>query len=253
VSFTGPVRFLRCMPFGHPPWLELVGGGPARNRKPGLAFKAQGSGVSSRLEAGGGHTAVVGLLRSHGLRRPNRCTTVQPGRHQEACSPAPARLAPSQGGSACHPASPSAKKRFRCPGLPRLRLTRSCQANRTKDTTVALLDKSFDSTLHRMAVEIPTEVSWGTSLAPMRGINKLLRPGPSSTSYMQVQTHTRPTNTSDVEFRRTKSRPLAEAIHQAIVAAKGYIQQPCWPASMPRQTFPRLRLKPIDSGHLQPP
>ncbi len=181
----------------------------------------------------------------HGLRRPNRCTTVQPGGTKSLLTGA----APGW-----HP--PKAQRFIR-------RITfrkndpvaMACMdygytvvpSQSDKYEEGRLLDNPFDDRCTEWLVEIPTEVSW----ANLPGADKVNINNFSALAqfdfYMQVQRNYTAHNTSaTIEFRESEIEELSSAIHTTIQDGDGYISAALLARFDANATFPRLPFEPID-------
>ena len=181
-----------------------------------------------------------------GLRRPNRCTTVQPAGTKSLLTGA----APGW-----HP--PKAQRFIR-------RITfrkndpvaMACMdygytvvpSQSDKDENGRLLDDPFDSRCTEWLVEIPTEVSWanlpGADEVDINNFSALAQ----FDFYMQVQRYYTDHNTSaTIEFRENEIEPLSKALHKAIENSEGYISAALLARFDANATFPRLPFEPIDA------
>ncbi|MCP9807645.1 ribonucleoside-triphosphate reductase, adenosylcobalamin-dependent, partial [Cyanobium sp. T1B-Tous] len=241
VSFTGLFDFF-VHAFGTP-WLTWWEAGRP-NTAEGLAFKAkEGEFLSSWKQIV--NTAVWDYCDRHGLRRPNRCTTVQPAGTKSLLTGA------SPG---WHP--PKAQRFIR-----RITFRKNdpvalaCMdygytivpSQSDKDEQGRLLDDAFDPRCTEWLVEIPTEVSWanipGADAVEINNFSALAQ----FDFYMQVQKHYTAHNTSaTVEFRENEIEQLADAIYQAIDQGEGYISAALLARFDANATFPRLPFEPID-------
>jgi ribonucleotide reductase class II len=191
------------------------------------------------------HEAVWDYCDRHGLRRPNRCTTVQPAGTKSLLTGA------SPG---WHP--PKAQRFIR-----RITFRKNdpvalacldygysiVPSQSDKDEAGRLLDDPFDPRCTEWLVEIPTEVSW----ANLPGADQIDISQFSALAqfdfYMQVQTHFTTHNTSaTIEFREPEIEPLAERIYDAIENRKGYMSAALLARFDANATFPRLPFEPID-------
>jgi ribonucleotide reductase class II len=243
VSFTGLFDFF-VHAFGTP-WLQWWEAGRP-NTEAGLAFKAREAAFLSRWKEVV-NQAVWDYCDRHGLRRPNRCTTVQPAGTKSLLTGA------SPG---WHP--PKAQRFIR-----RITFRKNdpvalaCMdygytivpSQSDKDAQGRLLDDPFDPRCTEWLVEIPTEVSWanipGADAVEINNFSALAQ----FDFYMQVQQHYTAHNTSaTVEFRENEIEPLADAIHQAIDNGEGYISAALLARFDANATFPRLPFEPIDAA-----
>ncbi len=182
----------------------------------------------------------------HELRRPSRCTTVQPAGTKSLLTGA----APGW-----HP--PKAQRFIR-----RITFRKedpvalACMdygynvvpSQSDKDENGLLLDNPFDERCTEWLVEIPTEVSW----ANLPGADKVEINNFSALAqfdfYMQVQSNYTDHNTSaTIEFRENEIDLLADAIHKAIEEGKGYISAALLARFDANATFPRLPFEPINA------
>ncbi len=189
------------------------------------------------------HRVVGEYCDRHQMRRPNRCTTVQPAGTKSLLTGA------SPG---WHP--PKAQRFIR-----RITFRKNdpvalaCMeygypivpSQSDKDETGALLNDPFDPRCTEWLVEIPVEVSW----ANLPGADEIAIEGFSALAqfdfYMQVQTFYTAHNTSaTIELNEAEIEPLAQAIYGAIAHDKGYISA----ALLARfnAPFPRLPFEKID-------
>ena len=243
VSFTGLFDFF-VHAFGTP-WLKWWEAGRP-DSEAGLSYKAQEAAYLGRWKQIV-DTAVWDYCDRHGLRRPNRCTTVQPAGTKSLLTGA------SPG---WHP--PKAQRFIR-----RITFRKNdpvalaCMdygytivpSQSDKDEQGRLLNDPFDPRCTEWLVEIPTEVSWanipGADAVEINNFSALAQ----FDFYMQVQKHYTAHNTSaTVEFREHEIEPLADAIHQAIAQGQGYISAALLARFDANATFPRLPFEPIDQA-----
>jgi ribonucleotide reductase class II len=241
VSFTGLFDFF-VHAFGTP-WLKWWEAGRPDTEE-GRSFKAKEAEYLSRWKEIV-NKAVWEYCDRQGLRRPNRCTTVQPAGTKSLLTGA------SPG---WHP--PKAQRFIR-----RITFRKNdpvalaCMdygytivpSQSDKDELGRLLDDPFDPRCTEWLVEIPTEVSWanipGADAVEINNFSAMAQ----FDFYMQVQQHYTAHNTSaTVEFREHEIEPLADAIHQAIDNGQGYISAALLARFDANATFPRLPFEPID-------
>jgi len=246
VSFTGLFDFF-VHAFGAP-WLQWWQAGRP-DTAAGRAFKAQEAEHLARWKDVV-HRTVWAYCDRHGLKRPNRCTTVQPAGTKSLLTGA------SPG---WHP--PKAQRFIR-----RITFRKNdpvalacldygytiVPSQSDKDEQGRLLDDPFDPRCTEWLVEIPTEVSWanipGADAVEINNFSALAQ----FDFYMQVQQHYTAHNTSaTVEFREHEIEPLAAAIHQAIEHDAGYISAALLARFDANATFPRLPFEPIDAATYQ--
>jgi ribonucleotide reductase class II len=243
VSFTGLFDFF-VTAFGVE-WLKWWEAGRPDTMQ-GLDFKAKEQAYLSRWKAIV-HETVWDYCDRHGIKRPNRCTTVQPAGTKSLLTGA------SPG---WHP--PKAQRFIR-------RITfrkndpvaMACidygyavvPSQSDKDENGNLLNDPFDPRCTEWLVEMPVEVSW----ANVPGADEIAIERFSALAqfdfYMQVQQHYTAHNTSaTIELREPEIEPLAEKIHGAIAHDQGYISAALLARFDNLQTFPRLPFEPIDKA-----
>ena len=243
VSFTGLFDFF-VHAFGTE-WLEWWQAGRPDTEQ-GRAFKSKEASYLSRWKAIVNET-VWDYCDLHGLRRPNRCTTVQPAGTKSLLTGA----APGW-----HP--PKAQRFIR-------RITfrkndpvaMACMdygytivpSQSDKDDEGKLLNDPFDPRCTEWLVEIPTEVSWanlpGADAVDINGFSAMAQ----FDFYMQVQQHYTAHNTSaTIEFRENEIDALSEALYQAMQNGDGYISAALLARFDANATFPRLPFEPIDAA-----
>lgn len=247
VSFTGLFDFF-VHAFGTP-WLKWWEAGRPANSE-GKAFKQQEAEFLNRWKQIV-NEAVWDYCDRHQLRRPNRCTTVQPAGTKSLLTGA------SPG---WHP--PKAQRFIR-----RITFRKNdpvalacldygytiVPSQSDKDDQGRLLDDAFDTRCTEWLVEIPTQVSWanlpGADLVEINNFSAMAQ----FDFYMQVQQHYTAHNTSaTIEFRENEIEPLADAIYQTIQQGQGYISAALLARFDANATFPRLPFEPIDeSTYLQ--
>jgi ribonucleotide reductase class II len=244
VSFTGLFDFF-VQAFGVE-WLRWWAQGRP-DTLTGLKFKQQEQAYLSRWKTIV-HQVVWDYCDRHGLKRPNRCTTVQPAGTKSLLTNA------SPG---WHP--PKAQRFIR-------RITfrkndpvalacleygyRIVPSQSDKDSQGNLLNDPFDPRCTEWLVEIPVEVPW----ANLPGADEIEIERFSALAqmdfYMQVQQYYTAHNTSaTIELREDEIEPLAERIYQAIAQDEGYISA----ALLARfdAPFPRLPFEKIDRAIYQ--
>ncbi|MBW4658555.1 MAG: ribonucleoside-triphosphate reductase, adenosylcobalamin-dependent [Drouetiella hepatica Uher 2000/2452] len=240
VSFTGLFDFF-VHAFGAE-WLRWWEEGRP-DTVTGLQFKQKEQEYLSRWKATV-HRVVWEYCDRHNLRRPNRCTTVQPAGTKSLLTGA------SPG---WHP--PKAQRFLR-------RITfrkndpvamacydygyRLIPSQSDKDENGRLLDDAFDPRCTEWLVEIPVEVSWANlPEADQIDISKFSALAQAD-FYMQVQKHYTAHNTSaTIELRENEIDGLAARLHQAIQSDEGYISAALLARFDDLQTFPRLPFEPI--------
>lgn len=241
VSFTGLFDFF-VNAFGVK-WLQWWEQGRPQTQE-GLDFKVKEQEYLSSWKKIV-HDTVWAYCDKHGLKRPNRCTTVQPSGTKSLLTGA------SPG---WHP--PKAQRYIR-------RITfrkndpvaKACldygysviPSQSDKDEYGNLLDNPFDSRCTEWLVEIPVAVNW----AALPGADKIDVSKFSALAqfdfYMQVQKFYTTHNTSaTLELRANEIESLAMRIYNAIKGDEGYISTALLARFDDLQTFPRLPFEPID-------
>jgi len=190
------------------------------------------------------HRVVWDYCDRHGLRRPNRCTTVQPAGTKSLLTNA------SPG---WHP--PKAQRYIR-----RITFAKNdpvalaCMdygysvvpGQSDKDEQGNLLHDPFDPRCSEWLVEIPVAVSWA-DIADAAGVDiSQFSALAQFDFYMNVQQNYTTHNTSaTIEFREHEIDALADRIYQAIQQDEGYISAALLSRFDALQTFPRLPFEPI--------
>lgn len=186
---------------------------------------------------------IVNYCTAHGLRVPNRCTTVQPAGTKSLLTGA---------SSGWHP--PKAQRFIR-------RITFGAYdpvalaaidygynvipAQSARDDEGNLLDDIYDERSREWLVEIPTEVNWASVPGCDQHDLSQLSARAQFGLYMQVQRHYTEHNTSaTIEFRESEIDELSELIHGAM--DEGYISAALLARFDANATFPRLPFEPID-------
>jgi len=190
------------------------------------------------------HREVWAYCDTHGLKRPNRCTTVQPAGTKSLLTGA------SPG---WHP--PKAQRFIR-----RITFRKNdpialacidygysvVPSQSDKDENGNLLNDPFDPRCTEWLVEIPVRVSW----ADLPGADEIQIENFSALAqfdfYMQVQKHyTRHNTSATIELREQDIEPLGKRIHEAIANHEGYISSALLARFDNLETFPRLPFEPI--------
>jgi adenosylcobalamin-dependent ribonucleoside-triphosphate reductase len=181
----------------------------------------------------------------HKLKKPNRCTTIQPSGTKSLLTGASPGWHPPKG------------QRF----IRRITFDRNdpvalacldygynvVPAQGDKDENGYLLTDPFDTRCTEWLVEIPCEVSW----ANMAGVEDIDVSQFSALAqidfYMQVQKHyVRHNCSATIELRVDEIGVVAERLHEAIQFDEGYISA-CLSARFDaHEAFPRLPFEPID-------
>ncbi|NJM96628.1 MAG: ribonucleoside-triphosphate reductase, adenosylcobalamin-dependent [Phormidesmis sp. RL_2_1] len=246
VSFTGFFDF--CVKAFGVEWLEWFADGRPDTMQ-GVDFKSREQAYLSRWKKVV-HETVWAYCDRHHIRRPNRCTTVQPAGTKSLLTGA---------SSGWHP--PKAQRFIR-----RITFRKddpvalACIAygysvipsQSDKDENGNLLNDPFDPRCTEWLVELPVEVDW----ANLPGADEVAIENFSALAqfdfYMQVQKHYTAHNTSaTVELREHEIEPLAERIHAAIENDEGYISAALLARFDDVQTFPRLPFEPITKAEYE--
>ncbi|NJN09575.1 MAG: ribonucleoside-triphosphate reductase, adenosylcobalamin-dependent [Richelia sp. RM1_1_1] len=241
VSFTGLFDFF-VSAFGVD-WLHWWSQGrPATHE--GLAFKRREQEYLSMWKEIV-HRVVWEYCDRHNIKRPNRCTTVQPSGTKSLLTGA------SPG---WHP--PKAQRFIR-----RITFRKNdpvalacidygyavVPSQADKDANGNLLNDPFDSRCTEWLVEIPVAVPW----ADVPGADQIAIDQFGALAqmdfYMQVQQFYVTHNTSaTIEVRENEVEELGNRIYQAIQNDEGYISAALLARFDDHQTFPRLPFEPID-------
>ena len=240
VSFTGLFDFF-VHAFGAD-WLRwFVAGRPDTDE--GRAFKATEAACLKRWRIVV-ETTVREYCEKHGLRVPNRSTTVQPAGTKSLLTGA---------SSGWHPPK---SQRFirRITFRKNDPIALACldygysvvPSQSDKDEEGRLLDNPFDPRCTEWLVEIPTSVTW----ADIEGCDEVDISAISAAAqfdfYMQVQKHYTAHNTSaTIEYREDEIEDLSDLIFNAIDNNQGYISAALLARFDANATFPRLPFEPI--------
>jgi ribonucleotide reductase, class II len=240
VSFTGLFDFF-VKAFGAE-WLRWWEAGRPDTMK-GLEFKAKEKEYLCRWDEIV-HRVVWEYCDRHNIKRPNRCTTVQPSGTKSLLTGA------SPG---WHP--PKAQRFIRRITFAKNdAIARACidfgysviPSQSDKDENGNLLNDPFDPRCTEWLVEIPVAVSW----ADVDGADKVdISKFTALTQmdfYMQVQKYYTKHNTSaTIELREGEIEPLGTRIYEAIRDDEGYISAALLARFDDLQSFPRLPFEPI--------
>ncbi|OUL23266.1 ribonucleoside-triphosphate reductase, adenosylcobalamin-dependent [Nostoc sp. RF31YmG] len=241
VSFTGLFDFfVHAFGFDWLRWWEA--GRPATAQ--GLAFKRQEEKYLSFWKDIV-HRVVWEYCDRHNLKRPNRCTTVQPSGTKALLTGA---------SSGWHP--PKAQRFIR-----RITFRKNdpvalacidygynvIPSQSDKDEQGNLLNDPFDPRVSEWLVEIPVAVPW----ADLSGADQIDVSKFSALAQLdfvlQVQRHYVTHNTSaTLELRSDEVEPLGQRIYEAIHNDEGYISAALLARFDDLQSFPRLPFEPID-------
>jgi len=240
VSFTGLFDF-----FVHAlgvDWLRWWEAGRPQTEA-GLAFKQREqeylSGWSEIV-----HQTVWEYCDQHGIKRPNRCTTVQPSGTKSLLTGASPGWHP--------PKAQRFLRRITCRKNDPVAL--ACidygysviPSQSDKDENGNLLNDPYDPRCTEWLVEIPVAVSW----ADLPGADRIEISKFDALSqmdfYMQVQKfYTRHNTSATIELREHEIDILGNRIYEAIRDDEGYISAALLARFDDLQTFPRLPFEPI--------
>jgi ribonucleotide reductase, class II len=243
VSFTGLFDFF-VHAFGAE-WLQWwAEGRPATSA--GIAYKAKEHEYLNTWRKIVEET-VWNYCDKHGIKRPNRCTTVQPSGTKSLLTGA------SPG---WHP--PKAQRFIR-----RITFRKddpvalACidygysviPSQSDKDENGNLLDNAYDPRCTEWLIEIPVAVSWadvpGADTIDIAQFSALTQ----MDFYMGVQQHYVRHNTSaTIELREHEVDALGKRIFEAIRDDEGYISAALLARFDDHQTFPRLPFEPINKA-----
>jgi ribonucleotide reductase, class II len=241
VSFTGLFDF--CVHAFGAEWLSWWAEGRPDTIS-GLQYKQQEREYLQSWRTTVDHT-IWEYCDRHGIKRPNRCTTVQPSGTKSLLTGA------SPG---WHP--PKAQRFIR-----RITFRKNdpvalacidygysvIPSQSDKDQQGNLLDDALDSRCTEWLIEIPVAVSWadlpGADTIEIGKFSALAQ----MDFYMQVQRYYVAHNTSaTIELREAEVEDLGYRIHAAIRDNEGYISAALLARFDDHQTFPRLPFEPID-------
>lgn len=188
--------------------------------------------------------------KRHGLKVPNRCTTVQPAGSKSLLTGASAGW---------HPPKASRYIRRMTFGkgeplaLAAIDMGYSVIPSQSdKDENGNLLNDIHDPRVTEWLVEIPCATSW----ADIPGVDSINISHFSALAqfnfYMQVQRHySTHTTSATIELREHEIEPLATAIYQDIEADGGYMSAALLARFDSLETFPRMPFEPIDKDRYQ--
>ena len=239
VSFTGLFDFF-VQAFGTE-WLNWWEAGRPNTMR-GLEFKAREQEYLSTWKAIV-HKVVAEYCTKHGIKPPNRCTTVQPAGTKSLLTGA---------SSGWHP--PKAQRFIRRitfgkndpVALACLDYGYSIVPSQSdKDEQGNLLTDAFDPRCTEWLVEIPVEVPWANIPGADEVSIELFSATAQFDFYMQVQKYYTAHNTSaTIELREDEIDALADVIYDSVATNDGYMSA----ALLARfdAPFPRLPFEKID-------
>lgn len=240
VSFTGLFDFF-VHAFGVE-WLRWWEQGRPKTPQ-GLIFKSKEQEYLARWKEIV-HRAVWDYCDKHRLKRPNRCTTVQPSGTKSLLTGASPGWHP--------PKSQRFLRRITCRKNDPVALAcldygyRIVPSQSDKDDNGNLLNDPFDPRCTEWLVEIPVSVTWadlpGADVIDISKFNALAQ----MDFYMQVQKYYVTHNTSaTIELREHEIEILGTRIYEAIRDDEGYMSAALLARFDDLQTFPRLPFEPI--------
>lgn len=240
VSFTGLFDFF-VNAFGSE-WLRWWEQGRP-DTIAGLSFKQQEQKYLSHWKEVV-HRVVGEYCDRHNLKRPNRCTTVQPAGTKSLLTGASPGWHP--------PKSQRFLRRITFRKNDPVALAcldygyKITPSQSDKDENGRLLDDAFDPRCTEWLVEIPVEVPWanlpGADAIDISKFTALAQ----MDFYMQVQKFYTAHNTSaTVELRENEIEGMGQRIYDAIQNDEGYISAALLARFDDLQTFPRLPFEPI--------
>lgn len=190
------------------------------------------------------NNAVWDYCDRHNLKRPNRCTTVQPAGTKSLLTNASPGWHPPKSQRFIRRITFSKNDPVALACLDYGFSVIPSQSDR--DEHGNLLNNPFDERCTEWLVEIPTQVPW----ADLEGADKIDIGKFSALAqfdfYMQVQQHYTTHNTSaTIEFTQQEIEPLGKRIYEAIKKDEGYISAALLARFESHQTFPRLPFEPI--------
>jgi ribonucleotide reductase, class II len=241
VSFTGLFDFF-VHAFGVE-WLKWMEDGRL-NTNQGITFKQKEAEylIGWREIV---HQTVWEYCDRHNLKRPNRCTTVQPSGTKSLLTGASPGWHP--------PKAQRFIRRITCGKNDPVALAcfdygyNLIPSQSDKDENGNLLNDPFDPRCTEWLVEIPVAVSWadlpGADQVDISRFSALTQ----MDFYMQVQQHyTRHNTSATIELRENEIESLGTRIFEAIAQDEGYISAALLARFDDLQTFPRLPFEPID-------
>jgi ribonucleotide reductase, class II len=191
------------------------------------------------------HRVVWDYCDRHNIRRPNRCTTVQPSGTKSLLTGASPGWHP--------PKAQRFIRRITCRKNDPVALAcvdygyNIVPSQSDKDENGNLLNDPFDPRCTEWLVEIPVSVIWadlpGADTVDISKFTVFAQ----MDFYMQVQKFYTTHNTSaTLELREGEIEPLGTKIYEAIRDDEGYISAALLARFDDLQTFPRLPFEPID-------
>lgn len=194
--------------------------------------------------------AVHGYCDRHGLKRPNRCTTVQPSGTKSLLTGASPGWHP--------PKSTRYIRRITFQREDPVALTcmdfgyNVIPSQMDKDKNGQLLNNPFDSRCTEWLIEVPIEVSWAAIADNCDFDPSKISATAQFDFAMQVQQHYTTHNTSaTIELTEDEIMPLATAIYEAIAGDQGYVSFALLARFDSLETFPRLPFEPISKKAYQ--
>jgi hypothetical protein len=180
----------------------------------------------------------------HGLKLPNRCTTVQPSGSKALLTGASAGWHPSYAPYFIRRVTKAVNDPV---ALAAIALGYSVVPAQTdKDENGNLLTDPRDPRCTEWLIEIPYAMPWADVAD---GIDFNFSALAQFDFYMQVQQHyTRHNTSATISLRESEIEPLANAIYESIQNDTGYISAALLARFDENQTFPRLPFEAIDKA-----
>jgi ribonucleotide reductase, class II len=190
------------------------------------------------------HETVWDYCDLHNLKRPNRCTVVQPAGSKSLLTGASSGWHP--------PKAPFFIRRITFAKDDPIALAcldygyNIIPSQSDKDENGVLLNDPFDPRVTEWLVEIPTKTVW----ADIDGVENIDISKFSAAAqfdfYMQVQKHYTTHNTSStIELRENEIDEYSKLVHNAIMNDEGYISSALLARFDALETFPRLPFEPV--------
>jgi ribonucleotide reductase class II len=186
----------------------------------------------------------------HGLKVPNRCTTVQPSGSKSLLTGASPGWHPPKSSRYIRRMTFGKNEPIALAAIDMGYNVIPSQSD--KDEYGNLLNDIHDPRVTEWLVEIPCATSW----ADMPGVDEIEIGNFSALAqfdfYMQVQRHySTHTTSATIELREDEIEPLATAIYEDIQKDGGYMSAALLARFDSLETFPRLPFEPIDKDRYQ--
>jgi ribonucleotide reductase class II len=193
---------------------------------------------------------VTEYCERHGLKVPNRCTTVQPSGSKSLLTGASPGWHPPKAARYIRRMTFGKGEPIALAAIDMGYNVIPSQSD--KDERGNLLNDIHDPRVTEWLVEIPCATSW----ADMPGVDEIEIGKFSALAqfdfYMQVQRHySTHTTSATIELREDEIEPLATAIYEDIQKDGGYMSAALLARFDSLETFPRLPFEPIDKDRYQ--